>query len=153
MKNESIKVGNTTYNIANGSCSLNDLSGQTAKVAIIIGSNKLEDIHKNLSENTTVIKYDVDGVEQWTQSNLIYTGQITLNSTFPIGIEQVQEKDEEGNPKYINKEIMGEVVIVEYRTPSLQDEVKTQNERIKGLTAQVAYLQMISGVETEVGHE
>ena len=153
MKNESIKVGNTTYNIANGSCSLNDLSGQTAKVAIIIGSNKIEDIHKNLSENTTVVKYDADGVEQWTQNNLIYTGQMSLNSSFPIGIEQVKEAVEEGEPKYINKEIMGEVVIVEYRTPSLQDEVKSQREQITGLNAQVAYLQMISGVEMEVGHE
>lgn len=153
MKNESIKVGNTTYSIANGSCSLNDLSGYTAKVVIIIGSNDLQVIHKNLSENTTVIKYDADGVEEWTQNNLIYTGQMSLNSSFPIGIEQVQEKDEEGNPKYINKEIMGEVVIVEYRTPSLQDEVKSQREQITGLNAQVAYLQMISGVEMEVGHE
>ena len=153
MKKESIKVGNTTYSIANGSCSLNDLSGYTAKVAIIIGSNDLQEMHKNLSENSTVIKYDVDGVEQWTQNNLIYTGQMSLNSSFPIGIEQVQKKDEEGNPKYINKEIMGEVVIVEYRTPSLQDEVKSQREQITGLNAQVAYLQMISGVEMEVGHE
>ncbi len=153
MKNESIKVGNTTYKIANGSCSLNDLSGYTAKVAIIIGSNDLQEMHKNLSENSTVIKYDVDGVEQWTQNNLVYTGKMSPDFSFPVGIEQVQETDGDGNPKYINKEIMGEVVIVEYRTPSLQDEVKSQNERIKGLSAQVAYLQMISGVETEVGHE
>ena len=153
MKNESIKVGNTTYSIANGSCSLNDLSGYTAKVSIIIGSNDLQVIHKNLSENTTVIKYDADGGEEWTQNNLIYTGQMSLNYSFPIGIEQVQEKDDEGNPMYINKEIMGEVVIVEFRTPSLQDEVKSQMEQITGLDAQVTYLQMISGVEMEVGHE
>jgi hypothetical protein len=153
MRKEGIKVGNTTYSIANGSCSLNDLSGYTAKVAIIIGSNDIKDVHKNLIENSTIIKYDVDGVEQWTQNNLVYTGQMSLNSSFPIGIEQVQEKDEEGNPKYINKEIMGEVVIVEYRTPRLQDEVKSQREQIIGLNAQVAYLQMISGVETEVVHE
>ena len=153
MKNESIKVGNTTYSIANGSCSLNDLSGYTAKVAIIIGLNDLQDMHKNLTENTTVIKYDVDGVEQWTQNNLIYTRQMSLNSSFPIGIEQIQEIDKEGKPMYTNKEIMGEVAIVEYRTPSLQDEVKLQREQIAGLNAQVAYLQMISGVETEVGHE
>lgn len=151
MKNERVKIGNITYSIANGSCSLNDLSGYTAKVAIIIGSNDLQEMHKNLTENTTVIKYDVDGVEQWTQNNLIYTGQMSLNSSFPIGIEQVQEKDEEGNPKYINKEIMGEVVIVEYRTPALQDKVKSQKEQITGLNAQVAYLQMLSGVE--VDHE
>lgn len=153
MKNESIKVGNTTYSIANGSCSLIDLSGYTAKVAIIIGSNDLQDIHKNLTENTTVIKYDVDGMEQWTQNNLIYTRQMSLNSSFPIGIEQIQEIDKEGKPMYTNKEIMGEVAIVEYRTPSLQDEVKLQREQIAGLNAQVAYLQMISGVETEVGYE
>jgi hypothetical protein len=153
MKNESIKVGDTTYKIANGSCNLNDLSGYTAKLAIIIGSNDIKDIHKNLSENTTVIKYDVDGVVQWTQNNLIYTGQMSLNSSFPVGIEQEEQTYEEGKLKYINKEIMGEVVIVEYRTPSLQDEVKTQREQIKGLKAEVAYMQMMSGIETEVINE
>lgn len=151
MKNESIKVGNITYSIANGSCSLNNLNEQTAKVAIIIGSNKIEDINKNLSQNTTVTKYDVDGVEQWTQDNLVYTGLPIFNPSFPIGIEQVEEADDEGKPKYINKEIMDAVLIAEYRTPSLQDEIRAQREQIKGLNAQVAYLQMISGVE--VDHE
>lgn len=78
---------------------------------------------------------------------------MSLNSSFPNGIEQVQEKDDEGNPMYISKEIMGEVAIAEFRTPSLQDEVNSQMEQITGLNAQVAYLQMISGVEMEVGHE
>ncbi|RKD33078.1 hypothetical protein [Lacrimispora algidixylanolytica] len=100
-------MGNTTYNIANGSCSLNDLSGYTAKVAIIIGSNDLQVMHKNLTENSTVIKYDADGVEQWSQNNLIYTRKMSLNSFFPIGIEQVEETVEEGKSKYTNKEIMG----------------------------------------------
>ncbi|WP_159442018.1 hypothetical protein [Clostridium sp. Marseille-P2415] len=52
MKYESVKIGNTTYNIVNGSCSLDNLSGQTATVAIIIGSNSIENIHKNLTETT-----------------------------------------------------------------------------------------------------
>jgi hypothetical protein len=154
MKNESIKVGNTTYSIANGSCSLNDLSGYTAKVAIIIGSNDLQEMHKNLSENSTVIKYDVDGVEQWMQDDLIFTGQPIFNPSFPVGIEQVQTgTDDEEKPIYKYEEVMDAVLIAEYRTPSLQDEIKSQREQISGLNAQVAYLQMISGVETEVGHE
>jgi hypothetical protein len=133
--------------------SLNDLSGYTAKVAIIIGSYKVEDIHKNLSENSTVTKYNVDGVEQWTQDNLIFTGQPIFNLSFPIGIEQVQTgTDDEGKPIYKYEEVMDAVLIAEYRTPNLQDEVKSQNQRIKGLTAQVAYLQMMSGIETEVDH-
>jgi hypothetical protein len=78
---------------------------------------------------------------------------MSLNFSFPSGIEQVQEEDDEGNPMYINKEIMGEVVIAEFRTPSLHDEVKSQMEQITGLNAQVAYLRMILGIEMEVGHE
>ncbi|GLB28019.1 hypothetical protein LXJ15735_42600 [Lacrimispora xylanolytica] len=71
IKNESIKLGNIIYKIANGSCSINDLSGETAKVAIIIGSNNIQEIHKNLSENSTVIKYDTDGEGQYRQDNLV----------------------------------------------------------------------------------
>lgn len=152
MKNESIKVGNTIYEIANGYCNLNELSGYTAKVAIVIGTNRIEDIHKTLSENTTVIKYDVDGVEEWTRDNLVYTGVPSFNFSFPLGPEQVQTgTDEKGNPIYEYRDIRDAVLIAEYRTPSLQDEIRAQREQIKGLNAQVAYLQMLSGVE--VDHE
>ncbi|MGC6175365.1 hypothetical protein [Lacrimispora sp. 38-1] len=144
MNQETIKVGEVTYNIANGSCSLNDLSGQTAKVAIIIGSNKIEDIHKNLSQNSIIVKYSADGVEEWRQGNLVYTGLPIFNPSFPVRIEQVQETDEEGKPKYINKEIMDAVIIVEYRTPNIQDKVKEQEQQINDLNAQVAYLRMMS---------
>lgn len=150
MNQEKIKVGEVTYNIANGSCSLNDLSGQTAKVAIIIGSNDIKEIHKNLSENTSVIKYDADGVEEWTQDNLVFTGQPIFNPSFPIGIEQIQTgTDDDGKPTYKYEEVMDAVLIAEYRTPNLQDVVKAQEQEIKGLNAQVAYLQMLSGVEVE----
>ncbi|MDF2885791.1 MAG: hypothetical protein K0R23_176 [Lacrimispora sp.] len=144
MKNETIKVGDITYNIANGSCGLNNLDSQTAKVAIIIGTNKIEEIHKNLTQNSTVIKYNADGVEEWRQGNYVYTGLPIFNPSFPVRIEQVQDKDEEGNPKYINKEIMDAVLIAEYRTPNIQDKVREQEQQINGLTAQVAYLQMMS---------
>lgn len=64
MKHESVKIGNTAYDIANDSCSLDNLSGETATVAIIIGSNTVESIHKNLLENNMITKYSVDGVEE-----------------------------------------------------------------------------------------
>lgn len=86
----------------------------------------MTDIHKNLSVNTTVTKYDADSVEEWRQDNLVYTGQMSLQSSFPIGIEPVQESDENGNAVTRNKEVMGEVVNVEYRTTSLEDKVNAQ---------------------------
>ncbi len=131
MNNETIKVGEITYNIANGSCSLHQSNGENVSVAIIIGSNIINDIHKNLSENSTITKYAVDGVEEWQRKELVYTGEVKLKNDFPVRIEQKQTgTDDEGNPVFSNVEAMEDVVIVAYRTPNIQDKVKEQAEGI-----------------------
>ncbi len=79
-------------------------------------------------------KYSMEGVEEWKRDNLVYTGQSTFAPFFPVGIEQIQESDENGSTVSINKEVMDVVVIVEYRTPSLED-VKYQKEQIVSLNA------------------
>ena len=151
MNQETIKVGETTYNIANGSCSLHLSDGGVASVAIIIGSNIINDIHKNLSANGTISKYSVDGMEECQRGDLVYTGGVKLKNDFPVGIEQTQTgTDAVGNPVYSNVEALADVAIVEYRTPNIQDEIQSQTEEINGLTAQVAYLQMINEITEEV---
>lgn len=153
MKHESIKIGETILDIANGSCGL-DRAGDTATVAIITSSHTIDSIHAALASSRTIVKYDMNGEEEWRKDNLIYTGKMNLRSDFPIGIEQRQTGiDDEENPTYSNVEVMGSVVIVEYRTPTLQDEIKKLEEQNKVLNAQVAYLSMMSGFEMEVGHE
>ncbi|MFW6680683.1 hypothetical protein ACOAOT_23960 [Lacrimispora sp. AGF001] len=145
MNHETIKVGEVTYNIANGSCSLHLSDGGMASVAIIIGTNIINDIHKNLSANSTITKYTTDGVEEWQRSDLVYTGEVKLKNDFPVGIEQQQTgTDDEGNPVFSNVEATADVVIVEYRTPNIQDKVREQEQQINDLNAQVAYLQMMS---------
>ena len=147
MNQETIKVGDITYNIANGSCSLHLSNGETATVAIIIGSNIINDIHKNLSENSTITKYTADGVEEWQRGDLVYTGEVKLKNDFPVGIEQKQTgTDDEGNPVYGNVEATADVVIVEYRTPNIQDKIQSQAEEIKSLRAIVDTL-ILSGLE------
>jgi hypothetical protein len=122
-----------------------------ATVSIIIGSNIINDIHKNLSENSTITKYTADGAEEWQRGDLVYTGEIKLKNDFPVRIEQKQTgTDDEGNPVYGNVEAMEDVVIVEYRTPNIQDKIQSQEKQINSLTAQVAYLQMMNGVKEEV---
>ncbi len=154
MQYKSVKIGNITYNIANGSCSLDNLTGTTATVAIIIGSNIINEIHKNLSESTLITKYAADGTEEWQRNDLVYTSKMTLRSDFPVGIEQTQTgTDDNGNPIYSNVEAADSVVIVEYRTPNIQDTVRSQEEQIKDLNAQVSYLQMMSGIEMEASNE
>lgn len=147
MNNEKIKVGKVIYNIANGSCSLNLSEGGTAKVAIIIGSNIINDVHKNLSENSTITKYTDDGAEEWQRGDLVYTGEVKLQNDFPVRIEQKQTgTDDEGNPVYSNMEALEDVVIVEYRTPNIQDKIQSQAEEIKSLRATVDTL-ILSGLE------
>jgi len=151
MNYETIKVGETTYSIANGSCSLHLSDGGVASVAIIIGSNIINDIHSNLSANSAITKYTSDGAEEWQRSDLVYTGKITLKNDFPVRIEQTQTgTDADGNPVYSNVEATADVVIVEYRTPNIQDKIQAQEQQITDLNAQVAYLQMISGITEEV---
>ena len=147
MDYETIKVGEVTYDIANGSCNLDFSNGGVAWVAIIIRSNIINDIHKNLSTNSTITKYTADGVEEWQRKDLVYTGRINFRSDFPVRIEQKQTGiDNEGNPVYGNVEALADVVIVEYRTPNIQDKVKEQAEEIKSLRATVDTL-ILSGLE------
>lgn len=149
MQYETVEIGNITYNIAKGSCSLNTFDGGLASVAIIIGSNIINDINKNLSENTTITKYAIDGTQEWLRNDLVYTGKMDFQSDFPVGIEQKQTgTDAEDNLVYSNVEATADVVIVKYRTPNIQDKVIAQDQKIDGLEAQVAYLQMMSNIET-----
>lgn len=137
MKNEKIKVGETTYDIANGSCSLDIFDGGLSSIAIIIGSNIIESIHNTLSGNSTIIKYDRDGKEEWRRDDLIYTEEMYFRSDFPIGIEQTETGAEEAKSA---------VVIVKYRTPTMQDEIKAQRAQMLGLNASISQLAAVTGV-------
>lgn len=139
MKNESIKVGDKIYSIANGSCSLDIFDDGSPSVAIIIGSNSIEGIHRNLSENTMVVKYSADGVEEWRRDNLVYTGKMKIDTEFPVRIDATSYS-----------EVMDAVVIVEYRAPNIRDEIKAQRDQMKGLNGNISHLSKITGVGVEV---
>ncbi|WP_277405507.1 hypothetical protein [Lacrimispora xylanisolvens] len=70
-----------------------------------------------------------------------------MKNDFPVRIEQKQTgTDDEGNPVYSNVEALADVVIVEYRTPNIQDKIQSQVEEIKSLRATVDTL-ILSGLE------
>lgn len=143
MKHESIRVGDTILYIANGSCGLDpDRQGDIAMVAIIVGTNTMDYIHTVLSSGETVTKYDTDGNKQWVRDGLIYTGRITMNPSFPIGIEHEDDGTDDGR----NIEVMGKVFIAEYKPPTMQDELQAKNAQIDRLNAENAYLSMMSGI-------
>ncbi|WP_313152056.1 hypothetical protein [Lacrimispora sp.] len=148
MNNEKIKIGETTLDVAAGSCSLDRIGNDTATVAIIIGSNTIDNILAALASGGTIVKYDRDGTEEWKKDNLIFTGVIKPQSEFPVGIEEKQIGTDD-KPVYSIVEVMGSVLVVEYRLPTMQDEINRQSKQIVGLNAQVAYLSMMSGIDIE----
>lgn len=155
MKQETIKIGDKVLEIANGSCSLDKVGESFASVAILIGSNSIDDIRKALNAGGTITKYnsDGDGDEEWKRDNLVFTGRMHLQSSFPIGIKQESYTDSDGNEAYRNVEVMGDVVVVEYRLPTIQDEVKELRSQNESLNAKFEYLSMMSNIEMEVTYE
>ncbi len=145
MKHERIKVGDTILDIAAGSCGL-DRAGDTTTVAIIVGTNTIDDIHRALTSSNIITKYDIDNKEKWKKDNIVYTGRIFMQSDFPIGIEYAQNGTEDGKPTYGNVEVMGQVFIAEYKLPTMQDELQVKNAQIDRLNAENAYLLMMSGI-------
>ncbi|MFV0323575.1 MAG: hypothetical protein ACK5LF_04230 [Bacteroides xylanisolvens] len=124
--------------------------GDTATVAIITGTHTIDSIHAALASGGTIVKYDMNDEEEWKKDNLIYTGVIKPQSEFPIGIDQKQiGTDKDGKPVYGNVEVMGPVLVVEYRLPTMQDEINRQSKQIISLNAQVAYLSMMNGIDVE----
>ncbi len=143
MKHEKIKVGDTILDIAKGSCGMDpDRIGDIATVAIIISTNTMDDIHTALLSSDTVIKYGIDGNKQWDRAGLMYTGRMSINQNFPIGIEHEDDGTDEGR----NVEVMGKVFIAEYKLPTLQEELQAKNAQIDRLNAANAYLSMMSGI-------
>ncbi len=72
---------------------------------------------------------------------------MALKSDFPVRIEQKQTgTDDEWNPAFSNVEAMADVLIVEYRTPNIQDKIQSQAEEIKSLRSTVDTL-ILSGLE------
>ena len=80
-----------------------------------------------------------------TRSDLVYAGRLTKDDNYIIGTETVQTgTDPESNdPITETRDVIGTVMIAEFRAPDLRDKVTE-------LEAQVAYMAMMSNIEMEV---
>lgn len=112
MKYETFKVGETTFNIAKGSC---QFTGQSGTVAIVVGTNSIDTIHNVLSRGTKFEKFDESGNFEWSRTDLVYSGKLSRIPNYPIGIDEVSPG--------VNVEVLDSVVIVEYKKPDVNDSI------------------------------
>lgn len=119
LKYETIKVGETTFNIAKGSC---QFSAQTGTVAIVIGTNSIDFIHNVLSRGPRFTKYAEDGTFEWSRGDLMYSRKMNRVPNYPVGIDEVTPG--------VTVEVLADVLFVEYKKPDINDNITALREDV-----------------------
>ena len=138
---ERIKINNKEYKLIPDGIRLTDQGGQ---VLFQPGDAPFETVKADLEAARELTVLDDLGSPIISRSDLIYAGRLTLDDRHIIRTELVQAGvGDAGDPIYETKDITGPVMIAEFRTPDLRDQVAA-------LEAQLAYVAMMSNVDMEV---
>lgn len=120
---EKIQFGEQTFDlVANGV----QLTKEGGTITFQKGDTAFENIDLNLQKNGEIIKLGTSGDPDWSRTDLVFAGRLTKQSNYDIGAG-----------------VKAVVMIAEFHTPDTR-------EQIKDLTADVAYLSMMSEIDMEV---
>lgn len=137
---ETIKINGTQFELVPNGYQLGNDGGQ---VIFRPGTASFDAVEVLLLGAKTLTVLDSAGDPLVSRSDLVYAGQLTKNSNYVIGSEQVQSgTDDDGNPVYETQNVTGTVLIAQFRMPDLR-------EKCAELEAQMAYLAMMTDVEME----
>lgn len=137
---ERIKINQKPYDLVADGVRLTDQGGQ---VLFRPGAVGFDVIKQELEASRELVVIDDLDNPILFRSDLVYAGRLTLDVHYPLGTEQAETGvDEAGDPIYETRDITGPVMIAEFRTPDLRDQVAA-------LEAQLAYVAMMGGVDLE----
>lgn len=138
---EKIKINEKMYDLVVDGYRLGDQGG---KVIFRPGAAPFDVIEADVKAAKVITIVDDAGDPILTRSDLVYAGRLAKDDNYVIGTEHVQTgADQETNePIMETRDIIGTVMIAEFRTPDLRDKVTE-------LEAQVAYMAMMSNIEME----
>ena len=137
---ETIKINETQFELVSNGYQLGNDGGQ---VIFQPGAASFDEVEALLMGTKSLTVLDSTGEPLISRSDLVYAGQLTKDSNYVIGAEQVQTgTDGDGNPVYEMRDKIGTVLIAQFRTPDLR-------EKCAELEAQMAYLAMMTDVEME----
>lgn len=120
---EKIRFGEQTFDLVAGGVNLGESSGQ---ITFQRGAASFDDVEHNLQTNGTIRQINTSGEIDWSRTDLVFDGIITQNQNYEMG---------DGTK--------ATVLTAKFRLPDTR-------EKVKDLTADVAYLSMMSGIDLEV---
>lgn len=125
---EKIKFGDQAFDLIAAGVNLGESGGT---ITFQKGVASFDSIEILLKANASIIQIGLSGEVDWNRSDLVYAGRLTKQSDYAIGLE------DDGIT-----EIKADVMIAEFRTPDVREQIAETN-------AKLLYLSMMTGVEME----
>ena len=138
---ETIKFNGKEYQLASGGYQLRDTGG---RIIFLPGDADFSTIKEDLKSASSLELLDSTGKTIASRTDLVYAGRLQEDESWIIGTEQVQTgTDESGNVIYNTKDVIGTVMIAEFREPDIREQLAETN-------AKVDYLAMMNDIDLEV---
>lgn len=129
---EKIKFGDQIFDLVAAGVKLGESGGT---ITFQKGDATFDEIETLLKSGGSITQIGLSGEADWKRSDLVYTGRLTKQSDYTIGLEG------DGIT-----EVKADVMIAYFRTPDLTEVVAAQAAEIKALTATVDTL-ILSSLE------
>lgn len=137
---ETIKINGNSYELVAGGYQLHETGG---RIIFQPGASDFATIKADLLAAGGIEVLDDSGNVFISRSDLVYAGRMQEDDNYIVGFEQVETgTDESGNPIYETRDVIGTVMIADFREPDLR-------EQYADLEAKMDYLAMMTDVEME----
>ena len=138
---ERIKINEKLYDLVVNGVQLTDQGG---KVIFQPAAATFAEVEVDVKATKAITVLDDAGEPILTRSDLVYAGRLTKDSNYVVGTEQIQTgTDPETNePIMETRDIIGTVMIAEFRMPDLREDLEATK-------AQLAYVAMINNIDLE----
>lgn len=138
---EKIKINEKLYDLVVNGVQLTDQGG---RVIFQPGAVTFVEIEADVKATKAITVLDDAGKPILTRSDLVYAGRLAKDDNYVVGTEQVQTgtDPETNDPITETRDVIGTVMIAEFRVPDLREELAATK-------AQLAYVAMMSNVDLE----
>lgn len=138
---EKIRINEKLYDLVVNGVQLTDQGG---RVIFQPGAVTFAEIEADVKATKAITVLDDAGEPILTRSDLVYAGRLAKDDNYVVGTEQVQTgtDPETNDPITETRDVIGTVMIAEFRVPDLREELAATK-------AQLAYVAMMSNVDLE----
>ena len=138
---EKIRINEKLYDLVVNGVQLTDQGG---KVIFQPAAATFSEVEADVKAAKAITVLDDAGEPVLTRSDLVYAGRLAKDDNYVVGTEQVQTgmDTESGEPIVETRDVIGTVMIAEFRAPDLREELAATK-------AQLAYVAMMGGIDLE----